>query len=641
MMHGRLPGSRSVFLHRAAGALLFLVGVGASADAQTVNIFTAQQLDDVRNNLAGSYSLQADIDLAGFAFAPIGTAALPFTGKFNGNGHVISNFAYDGLFQLQNDVGLFGFVMGAKIARVTLRDFTVSGYEDVGGLIGTAMESTVTLCVADHSAAAQPSSVLALRAAGGLIGQVHNATVDNCLSRADTFALDRWSGSLIGHVHLGSLVRQCRAYGHASGTAVVGGLAGNVHGAVMEECHAYGEVTATYLCGGLTGYLQRDLTNDPPLATVVRGSYASGSVTSTGYGLLMFTDPAGNLIIALAANGGLAGWMDAGTQVEHCKAAGAVDAPANTQTVCGGLVGFAQGDCSITASVAEGDVLHGHTAGGLLGWGQAGTLIQDCEASGAVNCVWQSGGLVGAAEACTIDHCQAFGDISGTGVPNGHGETGHTVAAIGGLVGYTFPQAGQPYATTIHASAAHGDVSATGQFTGGLVGLCWGASVSECYATGSVTCADRRVGGLIGGVVAKAGANVGNADQPSFIADCHASGTVLQTATDPAYAGLMGGLVGEVNSLSAVTSHLERCYAVGAVMPSAPTVGGLIGDLVPASGVSDCYFDVQTSGQTFSDGGTGKTTVEMMTQATFTGWDFTTLWSIDVNPPSYPYLDVP
>jgi hypothetical protein len=52
-------------------------------------------------------------------------------------------------------------------------------------------------------------------------------------------------------------------------------------------------------------------------------------------------------------------------------------------------------------------------------------------------------------------------------------------------------------------------------------------------------------------------------------------------------------------------------------------VGGLVGERVSGT-VSDSFWDIETSGQTTSDGGTGKTTAEMQTMSTFTdaGWDF-------------------
>jgi hypothetical protein len=50
-----------------------------------------------------------------------------------------------------------------------------------------------------------------------------------------------------------------------------------------------------------------------------------------------------------------------------------------------------------------------------------------------------------------------------------------------------------------------------------------------------------------------------------------------------------------------------------------------VGRNYPDSGtVTGCFWDTQTSGQATSAGGTGKTTAELQTAATFldAGWDF-------------------
>jgi hypothetical protein len=57
----------------------------------------------------------------------------------------------------------------------------------------------------------------------------------------------------------------------------------------------------------------------------------------------------------------------------------------------------------------------------------------------------------------------------------------------------------------------------------------------------------------------------------------------------------------------------------------------------PVGGVGTSYWDTQTSGQATSAGGTGKTTAQMKKQATFVGWDFTSVWRISENL-SYPIL---
>lgn len=57
-----------------------------------VGIYTEADLDLIRNDPDGNFILMADIDLGGKEHTPIGDYLNPFDGKFNGNGHVISNF---------------------------------------------------------------------------------------------------------------------------------------------------------------------------------------------------------------------------------------------------------------------------------------------------------------------------------------------------------------------------------------------------------------------------------------------------------------------------------------------------------------------------------------------------------------------
>jgi hypothetical protein len=65
--------------------------------------------------------------------------------------------------------------------------------------------------------------------------------------------------------------------------------------------------------------------------------------------------------------------------------------------------------------------------------------------------------------------------------------------------------------------------------------------------------------------------------------------------------------------------------------------------------VSNCFWDTETSGQSTSDGGTGKTTAEMKSIATFSGagWDIIAVapgetndaytWNI-IDKQTYPFL---
>ncbi|MCK5050686.1 MAG: T9SS type A sorting domain-containing protein [Candidatus Cloacimonetes bacterium] len=145
---------------------------------------------------------------------------------------------------------------------------------------------------------------------------------------------------------------------------------------------------------------------------------------------------------------------------------------------------------------------------------------------------------------------------------------------------------------------------------GGLVGTNQNNStISNCYSTGIVYGADQYVGGLVGV----------NLDS-STISNSYSIADV-SVVND-----YVGGLVG----LNQNNSTIGNCYSTGNVCGSNQYVGGLVGDDYEST-VSNSFWDIETSNQTTSAGGTGKTTAEMKTVATFTSlttiglnvpWDF-------------------
>jgi hypothetical protein len=93
----------------------------------------------------------------------------------------------------------------------------------------------------------------------------------------------------------------------------------------------------------------------------------------------------------------------------------------------------------------------------------------------------------------------------------------------------------------------------------------------------------------------------------------------------------LGGVVGQNYG------NITNSYATGRVTGSY-LVGGLIA-YNEGGTITGSYWDTETSGQSTSDGGTGKTTAEMQTLSTFVsaGWDFgTPIWVYYTN--GYPRL---
>jgi len=185
---------------------------------------------------------------------------------------------------------------------------------------------------------------------------------------------------------------------------------------------------------------------------------------------------------------------------------------------------------------------------------------------------------------------------------------------------YTGSLASRCYGTIINCYSENGQVSGTGQGVGGLVGNASGssASISKCYATGSVDGTDQeQVGGLVGS--AEAGAYISNSYS-------HASVTGDWK---------VGGFTGGLDGFSGPTT-VSKCYSTGEVTYTTDG-GGFNGHAYEYPTIGYCFWDTQTSGQSTSHGGTGKTTAEMKQQATFVTWDFTSIWSIIQNQ-TYPYL---
>jgi The GLUG motif len=184
------------------------------------------------------------------------------------------------------------------------------------------------------------------------------------------------------------------------------------------------------------------------------------------------------------------------------------------------------------------------------------------------------------------------------------------------------------------------NVTVTGdEGVGGLVGMNWGGNVSNSYSTGNVT-GYAYVGGLVGRD--SVGGNVSNSYSTSSVAGGEAvgglvgendKGTVSDSYSTGNVTGNMnvGGLVGEI-----YYGTVSNSYSTGNVTGTS-YVGGLVGYNGYGGTVSISFWDMETSGQSTSDGGTGENTTQMQDIATFSGagWDIIAVANSSTRNPSY------
>ncbi|MCP5248092.1 MAG: filamentous hemagglutinin N-terminal domain-containing protein [Candidatus Accumulibacter sp.] len=390
--------------------------------------------------------------------------------------------------------------------------------------------------------------------------------------------------------------------GSVLGLYHVGGLVGNNVGGMITNSYATGGLSGGEVVGGLVGANSGTISN----------SYATGDVRGTGDYYV----------------GGLVGYSQAGT-ITNSYATGSLNGGARV----GGLVGANIGT-TITNSHATGDVRGtGDAVGGLVGYSEQGILyvrdgaISDSYATGSVSGARMVGGLVGFAMGGIISNSYASGNVSGT------------IAYVGGLVGYN--------GRTISNSYATGSVLGL-ESVGGLVGINSG-SVSTSYATGNVTETGGQQAQSAGGLVGDNFGTISNSYAAGSVSSMNSvgglvgynSGTISNSYATGSVSGLslVGGLVGYN------TGTISNSYAVGSVSGT-NYVGGLVG-YTPYT-VTSSFWDIETSGQTNSTGGTGMSTAQMQQQGNFTSatsanghvnpaWDFGDTW-VMYDTHTYPLL---
>lgn len=161
------------------------------------------------------------------------------------------------------------------------------------------------------------------------------------------------------------------------------------------------------------------------------------------------------------------------------------------------------------------------------------------------------------------------------------------------------------------------------RLAGGLVGYSYQGKFKNCYVKGGSITVQDTSGGFIG-----------NALESTFN-DCYTDVNVIIKSNQYG-----GGFVGQADSKSKFTN----CYSKGNVTydQNSPWNGfsgfsGFVRDGADAPTFASCYWDKETSGQPNTakmgnpntitvTGLTGKTTAEMKTKSTYTGWDFTNTW---------------
>ena len=257
--------------------MLSLSIVAGAEENKVISITTAEELMGMADDLAADYVLDADIDLAGIVWTPIGTfkpsgesaeeqeipaSDAAFTGTFDGQGHTIRNLTITGEDGIA--VGLFGCIANTEVGNFTLENASTEGTVMVADAVGYSFSSTVhDIQLVKGKVTAYAGEMSAEGMYGGIGGAGMASRIIDCSAEAEIVIPDGTANAGIvgGGLELTSLVN-CTATGSVTAGANcygLGGVSGCGFGAEeFTNCKA-SDVTITagagcFWIGSITGY---------------------------------------------------------------------------------------------------------------------------------------------------------------------------------------------------------------------------------------------------------------------------------------------------------------------------------------------------------------------------------------------------
>ena len=241
-------------------------------------IYTAEDLNNIRNDLDGKYILMNDIDLSAYEnWVPIGTELSAFKGEIDGNNKSINGLVVFDVVESANraSAGLFAFVSGATIKNLNIIDADVEirnetdHFYSVGVISGNSKYSVFDNCKVSGSVFVEVNGTCS---AGGITGEITtDSEINNCENIADIVIdgkSELYVGGIVGsasspislcHNDGNITVNNSKSQNKEFDSICIGGICGNMFMEEIRNCYNTGNIVVDcmlgYSCtGGIGGY---------------------------------------------------------------------------------------------------------------------------------------------------------------------------------------------------------------------------------------------------------------------------------------------------------------------------------------------------------------------------------------------------
>jgi len=577
-------------------------------------------------------------------------------------GNITNSHATGDLGRLDYEGNYMGGLVGSLKGNATESYATgdIKGRREAGGLIGS--------CTGSISNSYAKGDVEGYKNVGGLIGEIAG-DIENSHSSGNVTGTSNYVGGLVGSTY--GNISDSHAEGDVHGSSNIGGLIGGMGGNV-EQTYATGDVRGNRRTGGLIGWSKGEVENSHSAGNVTGDSYYVGGLVGDSEGNISNSHTTGDVTGFNREVGGLAGRLEG--YVKNSYTTGEVWGEHQT----GGVVGRNYG--LIEWSFFKGEVQGRSSLGGVVGDNKG--VIGRSFSEGNIRGYSGLGGIVGVNDGEVQNSYSNVREVSG--------ET-----RIGGAIGIN--------SGSVKNSYSVGEINDVETKLGGIE---IHPIMIDGYNSTIVVCDDIRENGTAYYRGSERPTQDGDGtlppeedydehfvvsvynqnDEPMEEVKIRAQGAEVDSQDETNSTGhaklsldgckLHSHEYASLIEIETITENITLINPFGVQRDEIPSsnmnkemfdnkeymktnspIGGLIGEDDEGK-VEDSFWDIETTGQQHSAGGTGKTTAEMKDVATYTDtetegleepWDFVDdpyddggdkdIWDIDEETnDGYPYL---
>jgi hypothetical protein len=230
----------------------------------TIEIATAENLYNIRNDLDADYILTADIDLSGHTnWDPIGESSKPFIGTLDGQDYTISNLTIN---RDSDHQGLFSQTVDSEIRNLNFENVSINAGEGIynGVLTGEAAENPIGNLFENINI--KSGLIIGSDYTAGLVGGGYNTQIKNCKVSCEVKGTEipspgyKYLAGIIGDHYGGGYIEDCEFTGDLTignnRGYYCGGIVGDFHGEYISNCSVTTNITGTVLTnsGGVVGF---------------------------------------------------------------------------------------------------------------------------------------------------------------------------------------------------------------------------------------------------------------------------------------------------------------------------------------------------------------------------------------------------